>query len=417
MAAGNKSMKKERDVNLMRQSNMKKRLLALATTVLTLVMCVVPAFAADTNVAPKDNLTTTFEKYLVMDENANVPNVTFKFTIAAGASVAASGSNPAIYAGDDSRYVTGDPTVGQAVFAPGNNTYTTTTESGDSVELDTGEKYAKQTVTVDFRGVQFKAPGIYRYIITESENTQDGITDDKTPTRTLDVFVQYKTGSETELQITNYILYPGTKIDATNENAKDDGFTNNYETSNLTLTKNVTGNQGDRDKYFRFEVVISNAVAGTKYDVTLPTDTSDLTADDLVSGKDDSLSGDNKNVNLSELTATGGTVTGIYYLKNGQSITINGLTAGTYYTITETSYANDGYTTSNTVDGTTSQNTNTTDSKTMGSQDHTVIFTNHKQGNVPTGVLLETAPYIVLGLVVLAGLVVLFATRRRRTGE
>lgn len=407
MAAGNKSMKKERDVNLMRQSNMKKRLLALATTVLTLVMCVVPAFAADTNVAPKDNLTTTFEKYLVMDENANVPNVTFKFTIAAGASVAASGSNPAIYAGDDSRYVTGDPTVGQAVFAPGNNTYTTTTESGDSVELDTGEKYAKQTVTVDFRGVQFKAPGIYRYIITESENTQDGITDDKTPTRTLDVFVQYKTGSETELQITNYILYPGTKTDASNvpEENKDDGFTNTYTTYDLTLEKQVTGNQGDRDKYFAFTVNITGAVNGTVYTVNLTNADAKPTVDKV------------PQENSATLTATDGNVTETYYLKDNQSIVIQGLTAGTYYTITETSYANDGYTTKYKIDSGTDNTAITTDSQPMGTSSHTVIFTNDKTGTVPTGVLLETAPYIVLGLVVLAGLVVLVATRRRRTGE
>ena len=49
--------------------------------------------------------------------------------------------------------------------------------------------------------------------------------------------------------------------------------------------------------------------------------------------------------------------------------------------------------------------------------DHTVIFTNDKQGTVPTGILLETAPYLILGAVVVAGLVVLFATRRRRSRE
>lgn len=49
--------------------------------------------------------------------------------------------------------------------------------------------------------------------------------------------------------------------------------------------------------------------------------------------------------------------------------------------------------------------------------DNTVTFTNSKSGTVPTGILLETAPYLILGAVVVAGLVVLFATRRRRTRE
>lgn len=53
----------------------------------------------------------------------------------------------------------------------------------------------------------------------------------------------------------------------------------------------------------------------------------------------------------------------------------------------------------------------------MGTANHTVTFTNFKSGTVPTGILLETAPYLILGAVVVAGLVVLFATRRRRTRE
>ena len=53
----------------------------------------------------------------------------------------------------------------------------------------------------------------------------------------------------------------------------------------------------------------------------------------------------------------------------------------------------------------------------MGKGDNVVTFTNDKQGTVPTGILLETAPYLILGAVVVAGLVVLFATRRRRSRE
>ena len=52
-----------------------------------------------------------------------------------------------------------------------------------------------------------------------------------------------------------------------------------------------------------------------------------------------------------------------------------------------------------------------------GKGDNVVTFTNDKQGAVPTGILLETAPYLILGAVVVAGLVVLFATRRRRSRE
>ena len=118
--------------------------------------------------------------------------------------------------------------------------------------------------------------------------------------------------------------------------------------------------------------------------------------------------------NETTLTATGGTVTKTYYLKDDQSIVIQGLTANTSYTITETNYSTDGYTTSYVLDGGDSTDSNTTDAQTMGAASHTITFTNTKNGIVPTGILLETAPYVILGAVVLAGFVVLFATRRRR---
>ena len=42
------------------------------------IMNAVPAFAATTPVA---GTTTTFDKYLVMKKNANVPNATFSYTV------------------------------------------------------------------------------------------------------------------------------------------------------------------------------------------------------------------------------------------------------------------------------------------------------------------------------------------------
>ena len=240
------------------------------------------------------------------------------------------------------------------------------------------------------------------------------------------------------LKVTSYVLYPDTKTDASvvAEEAKDDGFTNTYTTYDLTLTKTVTGNQGDRDKFFKFTVVISNAVPGTVYDVITPTD--GPTETDLEEG--DVLSGDDQNVNLNELTvgaavdpSTTGSVTATYYLKHNQSIVIQGLTADTHYTIEESNYSTDGYSTAYSVEvggeevvqSTTSNSTGdrkmsidaTEPEETATTDDNTVTFTNTKNGSVPTGILLETAPYLILGAVVVAGLVVLFATRRRRTRE
>lgn len=367
-----------------------RRVMTIAAAMLmvfTVFAAAVPAQAVENT--PAAGGTTTFNKYLVMPKDANVPNVTFTFTIAPGVAVAATGSSSAIYAGDDTN-VTGAPTItAGASFDPSDTTYTQQ-QDGDQVTLSGNQKYAKESVTVDFSDVVFNAPGIYRYIITEAASNTSGITNDPVTTRTLDVYVQYKNDSEVDLEVFGYVLKNGEAVD------KSNGFTNTYATNNLSLEKQVSGNQGDRNKYFEFTVRITAAVAGTKYNVDTSSGNTYLPA------------------NPTTLTvAEDGTVEGKFYLKDGEKVVIQGLTAATNFAITETSYATEGYTTKYKVDNGEEQSNNTA-SGTMGKADHTVVFTNHKEGTVPTGVLLEIAPYIALAVVVIAGFVVLFATRRRR---
>lgn len=395
----------------MKKTTLKTRLWALAATLLLLVsLLAMPVSAANTPVAGG---TFDFNKYLVMNANANVPNVEFEFEIRAGTAVPATEGRPAIYAGivSETKPIigvdnAGTVTAGNAVFMPADNTTPGTPTGADSTK-----KYATKTMTVDFNGISFSAPGIYRYIITEkTDETQQGISYDEINTRTLDVFVEYvDPDNGGALKVTSYVLYPDTKTDASvvAEESKDDGFTNTYTTYDLTLEKNVTGNQGDRDKYFAFSVKITGAVEGTVYTVDL----SDAESTPKVDGT--------TQTNEATLIATSGSVNATYYLKHGQSIKIQGLTSNTAYTITETDYSTDGYTTTYAIDGGEPVTAIATPSEnnTMNGAHHTVTFTNTKNGTVPTGILLETAPYLILGAVVVVGLVVLFATRRRRTRE
>lgn len=373
----------------MKEKVLRRVFAAFAAAAAAFAMCAsvaTPAFAANTSVSGS---TTTFDKYLVMDADTNVPNVTFEFDIMAGTAQVASGGSPAIYAG-----VTPDLiSISKASFTTSDSTILGTPSNKE----DSAQKYATKSVTVDLQGVTFNKPGIYRYVITETATSQDGITNDTNTTRTLDVHVAYAEGSETELEVTSYALHP-----SDDSSKKADGFTNTYATHNLTLEKQVTGNQGDRNKYFKFTVSITNAVKGTVYNV-------DLTNADSNPNVNDGTT------NSNQLVATDGTVTATYYLKNDQSITIKGLTGGTHYAITEESYSSDGYTTANTVDGTASLQGDTTGEKTMDDSFHEVVFTNHKEGIVPTGILIETGPYILMGAVVVIGLVALLATGRRRS--
>ena len=400
----------------MKKSTLKTRLWALAATLLLLVsLLALPVSAAN---KPVTGGTFNFDKYLVMDENANVPNVSFTFSIAPGNAVSASGTDHVIYAGDDTNRVSGTPVLkvdgtatGTVIFAPTDITYTAQ-QTGDSVTLNGEQKYTIKTITVDFSGVTFKAPGIYRYVITEdkADPAPSGITYDTNYQRTLDVTVQYKAGSDTELEVSGYTFYKTNKTDGSDDTGiKDTGFTNSYATNDLTLKKEVKGNQGDRDKYFKFTVKISNATKDNKYTVNLDHATKDAIT----------LPDQTTHTNSAELTVgTDGTVTETYYLKNDEYIVIQGLTSDTKYQITEDSYANDGYTTTYKIGETDAVSSlSTPDNVAIGNTDVSVTFTNTKNGTVPTGILLETAPYLILGAVVVAGLVVLFATRRRRTRE
>lgn len=243
----------------MKEKVLRQVFTVFAVIVAAFAMCAsvaTPAFAANT---PVSGSTTTFNKYLVMDADANVPNVTFEFDIMAGTAQVASGSSPAIYAGVDADSIA----VSDASFT----TSDSTTPGTPSNTEDSTQKYATKSVTVNLQGVTFNKPGIYRYVITETATSQDGITNDTNTTRTLDVHVAYAAGSETELKVTSYALYltaPATVEDFANT-GKVNGFTNTYTTHNLTLKKQVEGNQGDRNKYFKFTVSITNAVADTVY--------------------------------------------------------------------------------------------------------------------------------------------------------
>lgn len=364
-----------------------KRLLTAAASLVMLATCAVTAMPV--HAATVAGGTETFNKYLIMDENANVPNVTFTYNVAPGKAVDGNGTDPAIFAG------IGAPTIADVTFAAGDSTQTGTPASDN-------QKYAVKEATIDLSGVSFTAPGIYRYTITETAGNSNGIVNQGNTTRTLDVYVTYTDDSATALEVSGYVLQDGTVAEPT---VKSTGFYSLYNTKDLVLSKTVTGDQGDRDKYFEFTVNITGAVAGTQYTVDL-------------SGADDdpTVDGEQK-TNAATLTADDGTVRATYYLKHGQSIKVQGLTAETKYTIAETSYVADGYTTENTVDTVKSAEALTTGEQTMGDTGHTVVFTNNKDtgGVVPTGLLLDVAPYIVLVAVVVAGLAALMLSKKRRS--
>lgn len=104
-----------------------------------------------------------------------------------------------------------------------------------------------------------------------------------------------------------------------------------------------------------------------------------------------------------------------FTLRNGQSITLR-VQKGDEITLTETGAAD--YTTSITIDGNSSVDNGKTVTVSIGNTemeaDKSVVFTNHKDMDIDTGVILDTLPYILILAVVVIGGVVLLKSRKRR---
>lgn len=422
---------------------MKKRfskLMAIAMVfALIFAIAAIPASAA-TTYTPVAGGTTTFSKYLIVDSDTHIPNVTFDFSIAPiTTGKEATSSTVAVYAPGDAG-VTGTATISDPEFTSditNTPTYDTIQSPADTgkLALDTGKKYAAKTVTVDFSGVTFPEPGIYRYVVTEAaaagaytHDTQN--TGGTQLTRYLDVYVT-DDGTGT-LAVSSYVLHKedGTvTANATSGsgdvatagaavNDKSASYVNEYETKDLAFSKKVTGNQASRDKYFKYTVTITGLNDSDTFTV-------DLANAEAAPTKNDAT----KYTTMSNPASVTGAelASGVdFYIQHGQSIKILGLPTTAQYTVVEdkedyTQTANndlvavaaqgtegqDGYVAAKTY------NDASTDTMTT---DKYVGYTNEKQGVIPTGVLLTVAPFAI-GLLLFGALAVFFVAKKKRRAE
>lgn len=379
------------------------------------------------------NSSTTLKKYLVVDENATIPNKTFNFSVAAGSAIEATSNTVAVIPGPvvtDAQSAVTAPTITQTTaFAPNDTTFTSVQSGDTSVSLSSGQKYAKQNVVVNLDGVTFDEPGVYRYVLTEETQTSPYSDTGSNPLY-LDVYVVNDTG--TTLKIDGYVLHSDNNAPASNAtagtattsgNTKADGFENEYDTKNITVSKTVSGNQASKDKYFAFTVNIASATAGDKYVVSYADDSNANTADgnadtSITANPNAATTVINKNVTQpAELTVgSDGTVSQVFYLQDGQSIVIRGLGKGVTYTVTENE---EDYTPSVSVNGDAdATDVDNTSGGTFGKtgtvdENITAAFTNTKDGVIPTGVLLTIAPFAI-GIFLFGAIIIFFIAKRRR---
>lgn len=360
--------------------NRKVASVLLAVTMFAGVLSV-PAMADETDPAPTLDPVSAITKVVEKPANVYAPAATYTFTITPMTEVSGVGGNSP---------------AGGLVFAEAtgvtvseNKTEATiSTSANDTTLSDTKITVGSLSFTVNenlfvHSGTTVVAPGVYRYKIVES-GVYEGMTYD-TAERYVDVAID----SDGEVLYTTVV-----KLNEKDEAVKDDGVVTNVygkdsdgesTLHSLTVSKTVAGNQGDKNLAFEFSVKVEGQ-ANEKYYVTVTSANGQPSYETLDTGVEAKIS-----------------------LKNGESFTINGLSASDKYTIDETARNDNGYTT--TIDG------NTVTAERTGTiiTDTIIAYTNTKNATTPTGLLMDVAPYAAM--ILLAAAAAFVFLRRRNSNE
>lgn len=328
-----------------------KKILALALA-LMLCLCSV-AFADDATYT--DMSTVTITKKYTATNNGVSPAETFSFSALTCTGVVDGG----VLA--DGTVITKDnapvPTIGSITYAEGEATADGT---------GTGTKTA--TITLP----SYDVVGVYTYSFNEiTPDTETAGVTYNDDTLYLVVTVIEQNG---KVRVAS-VHTEGSTTAKNGEAGKTDSFDNSYESGTLAVTKNVTGNMGDKDKYFDVTVTFA-AAEGEVINSTIK----------YSGGKYDS-----------EVTVTNNTAT--IQVKHGDTVTFTNVPEGVTWTVVEADYRGEGYDEA--------AYTKSSDSIAAGDADACTI-TNNKGVAVDTGIALDNAPYmIVLALVVVAGVMMM----------
>lgn len=176
---------------------------------------------------------------------------------------------------------------------------------------------------------------------------------------------------------------------------KSDEFANEYSAGDLTFSKTVTGNMGDKDRYF-------------KVTVTLNAENENLVYNNPYTVEGGSYMVENADGEMVNGNPTTVNVGGVYpfMVKNGDTITIKNLPYGVTFTVVETSYAADGYTTEVAI-----TDTGTVNGKIDSASEKHAI-TNKNGADVDTGIVLDSLPYVLLLAVAVIGMAVMMRKKR-----
>lgn len=248
---------------------------------------------------------------------------------------------------------------------------------------EAGSATATKEITISLP--KYTAVGVYTYTFSENDGNTAGVT--------------YRTN---EIRLVVTVIEQAGKVRVAtvhteNVGAKDKSanFDNIYSAGNLSVTKNVTGLMGDKDKEFAVKVTFT-APAGD-------------TVREAISYYED---GATKTIDAGWNTTKEVTIN----LHDGEKVEFANIPYGVTYTVAEEDYtdaANGGYDAPEySLNGTEASISNVE----VNSASATVTITNNKGGEVDMGVFMDSMPYILMLAAVGAGLF-LFISRKRMARE
>ena len=387
----------------------------LVATAMLASVAAVPAFAVENGgvITGTDGAAIqaiTFNKTLRLPIDVDIPTVTFTFSLDAptgpvdeNATDASSSQTIPVEAGTGSW----DKTVSFS--------------SGDEDLAVDGTTTKTVTKEVSFGVPTFSAAGVYKYLLTE-----DILTDDDTSatlsdftqsdeTRAVYFFVKnVEIDGQSKPVVTGAIISDSDSF-TTVAADKTDTIVNYYmlegdpdddkpdeepdvKANDLTITKKVDGDMGNRTEEFEFSIIVGTSGSGKTYNY-------------FINGKE------------AETPIAAGAEIPNIKLSHDDTIRITGLSADETVQITEDAAMvngtmnSDGYTTTYQVTNgdLTPGNTVTTglatdsDGKVIST---TVTFTNTRAAVSPTGLIMDIAPYALLVVVAAAGCFVFLRKRR-----
>lgn len=237
----------------------------------------------------------------------------------------------------------------------------------------------------------YDAVGIYAYKIKEVSGELAGV--DYYDEKDMYIVVTVIQNDDDKIQIAAVHAQSNVTLDDDGfpvvGQAKESVFENTYSAGDLTITKTVEGDFGDKARYF---------------DVTVT-----FTSDKVVGADITYAVGQGGSKNYTGVAVAKGwsdTKTVTIQVKHGDTITFENIPYDVTYAVSEANgdhtdtYKNDGeaYTEDTAVE--------------VSAAAHQVDITNTKTGSIDTGITLDSMPFVLI-LAVCAGAAVLFVTKRR----